>query len=104
MALFTVSQDTDLSPEQAWSRLVDWPAHGRHVPLTSVRVTTPAAEGVGTVFVARTGLGPAGFDDVMEVTQWRPPAGGQPGKCRIEKRGKVMLGWAEFTVAPRGAG
>jgi hypothetical protein len=104
MALFAVSQDSDLSAEAAWERLVDWPAHARYVPFTHIRVTSDAPNGVGTVFVARTGLGRFGFDDPMEVVSWRPPRNGQAGKARIEKRGTVMTGWAELTVEPRGTG
>lgn len=104
MALFAVSADTDLPPEDAWARLVDWPAHGRHVPFTDIRVVTVSPNGVGTVFVAHTGLGPLGFDDPMEVVTWEPPSGGRRGKARIEKRGAVMTGWAELTVEPRDTG
>ncbi len=104
MGLFSVSHDSALAPAAAWDRLVDWPAHARYVPLTSIEVTSAPPAGAGTVFVARTGLGRAGFDDPMEVVEWRPPAGGTGGRCRIEKRGTVVTGWAELTVEPRGTG
>jgi hypothetical protein len=104
MALFAVSADTDRSPEDAWQRLTDWPAHARYVPFTDIRVTSEPPNGVGTVFVARTGLGRVGFDDPMEVVSWRPPGAGGPGKVRLEKRGTVMTGWAELTVESRGTG
>jgi hypothetical protein len=104
MALFAVSQDSDLPPQAAWDRLVDWPAHGRFVPLTTIDVTTDPPNGTGTVFVARTRLGRLGFDDPMEVVSWDPPADGRPGRARIEKRGTVMTGWAELTVEPHGRG
>jgi Polyketide cyclase / dehydrase and lipid transport len=96
---FTVSVDSPLSPAAAWSRLVDWPAHGRYVPLTRITVSPPGGSGPGTVFVARTALGRFGFDDPMEIVNWDPPR-----FCRIEKRGAVMLGWAELSVAPLGTG
>ncbi len=99
MSPFVVSVDSPLPPDVAWARLVDWPRHGRHVPLTTIEVTTPPPAGVGTVFVARTALGRLGFDDPMEVVEWDPPR-----HCRVEKRGSVMLGWAELTVEPRGGG
>jgi hypothetical protein len=104
MALFTVGLDTDRPPADAWRRLVDWPEHGRYVPLTDVRVSTAAPTGPGTVFIARTGVGRFGFDDPMEITDWQPPADGLPGRCRVEKRGRVLSGWAVLTVAARGAG
>jgi hypothetical protein len=96
---FTVGADTALSPEAAWARVTDWPDHGAYVPLTRVRVATPGPTGVGTVFVARTAVGPLGFDDPMEVVEWDPPR-----HCRIEKRGRVLAGWAELTVEPRPSG
>ena len=104
MALFAVTEDSERSVQDAWDRLVDWPAHARYVPFTDIRVTTPGPNGVGTVFVARTHVGRLGFDDPMEVVSWQPPVDGAPGRARIEKRGTVMTGWAELTVEPRGSG
>jgi hypothetical protein len=98
--IFDVSRDTSRSVEQAWDRVTDWAAHGQFVPLTDVEVRTPGPNGVGTVFNGRTHLGRFGFDDPMEVTEWRPPVDGSSGHCRIEKRGSVMHGWAELTVEP----
>ncbi|MBE7188565.1 SRPBCC family protein [Jatrophihabitans endophyticus] len=104
MSAFTVVHDSPLPVDEAWVRLTDWPRHGDHVPFTVVEITTPPPTGVGTVFVARTGLGRLGFDDVMEIVGWDEPAGGSAGRCRIEKRGRVMKGWAELTVEPLGPG
>jgi hypothetical protein len=99
MAEFTVDQDSSLAPVDAFARLVDWPQHARFVPLTTITVTTTSPAGVGTVFVARTGVGRRGFEDPMEVVAWDPPR-----FCRIEKRGSVVLGWAELTVEARDGG
>ncbi|MFM9444337.1 SRPBCC family protein [Streptomyces acidiscabies] len=99
MVTFSLERTVPLPPEEAWSRLTEWRRHGDVVPLTRVTVLTPAPTGEGTVFVARTGLGPLSFDDRMEVTVWRPPsADGAPGLCRLEKQGRVVLGWAEIEV------
>ncbi|MFC4329429.1 SRPBCC family protein [Streptomyces andamanensis] len=98
MVTFCLERTPPLSPGETWRRLTEWPRHGGAVPLTRVTVLTPAPTGAGTRFVARTGLGPLGFDDPMEVTLWRPPAGGEPGLCRLEKRGRVILGRAEIEV------
>jgi len=95
---FTVQHDTPLPPRVAWLRVTDWAAHGRFVPLTHVRVVGTAGE-PGAGFVARTGVGPFGFDDPMEIVVWDPPH-----TCRLEKRGAVVRGWAELTVSPRAAG
>jgi hypothetical protein len=52
--------------------------------------------------VARTGLGPLGFDDPMEVTAWQPPTDRAPGRCEVRKHGRVVLGTATFEVEPLG--
>lgn len=103
MTEFSVQHDTSRSVEATWARVTDWPRHGRYVPLTTVTVT-PGPNGVGTVFTAHTGWGPAGFDDPMEVVEWQPPTSGSGGRCRLEKRGSLVHGWAELTVEPNGNG
>jgi hypothetical protein len=105
MALFVARQETTLTPVVAWERLTDWRRHARHVPLTTITVPTPAPNGVGTVFIAHTSIGPFGFDDPMEIVEWVEPDESRAGRCRLLKRGSVMLGWAELSVAfgPRGA-
>ncbi|KAA0941101.1 SRPBCC family protein [Streptomyces apricus] len=100
MALFLVSRDTPLPADEAWRRLTVWERHADVVPLTRIRVVTLPPRGAGTVFVARTGVGRLAFDDRMEVTVWRPPLNGAPGLCRLVKRGRVVLGWAEIEVRP----
>ncbi|MFI8230778.1 SRPBCC family protein [Streptomyces sp. NPDC085900] len=100
MVNILLERTAPLSPPEAWRRLTDWPRHGEVVPLTRVSVLTPAPTGEGTVFVARSGLGPLAFDDRMEVTVWRPPTDDEPGMCRLEKRGRVVKGWAEIEVRP----
>lgn len=100
MATFQLRRTAPLPLDEAWRRLTTWPRHGDVVPLTRVTVTTPPPTGEGTVFVARTGLGPLSFADPMEVTVWQPPADDSPGLCRLEKRGRVVTGWAEIDVRP----
>src|SRR4051812_46480388 len=104
MARFTVLRDIAAPASVAWSVLVDWPRHGDWVPLTRVRVVSPRPDGVGAVFVARTGVGPLGFDDPMTVVAWEPPAGDDPGsapgRCEVVKSGRVVHGRAVFTVTP----
>lgn len=100
MALFRIDRESSLPADDVWRRLTTWERHADVVPLTRVVVRTPPPSGEGTVFVARSGLGPVGFDDVMEVVTWRPAVAGG-GLCRLEKRGSFVSGWAEIEVAPR---
>ncbi|MEV6963163.1 SRPBCC family protein [Streptomyces sp. NPDC051207] len=100
MVTFLVERTAALPLAEAWRRLTEWPRHGAVVPLTRVTVLTPPPTAVGTVFVARTGVGPLSFADPMEVTVWRPPRGDDPGLCRLEKRGRTVTGWAELEVRP----
>jgi uncharacterized protein YndB with AHSA1/START domain len=99
MARFSASIDVAAPVERVWERMTDWPAHARWIPLTTVRVTSARSDGVGATFVARTGVGMIGFDDPMEVVEWTPPEGGRPGYIRVQKHGRVVLGWAGFEVA-----
>ena len=98
MARFTASIDVGAPVEQVWARVTDWPAHGRWIPLTTVRVTSSRPDGVGASFVARSAIGPLGFDDPMEVVVWTPPVDRAPGYVRVRKQGRVVLGWAGFEV------
>ncbi|MTE22263.1 SRPBCC family protein [Streptomyces sp. TRM43335] len=104
MPLVRIERRTRMSAEEAWRRLTDWERHARHVPFTRITVLTTPPTRVGTRFTARTGVGGAGFDDPMEVVRWEPPSAGRPGRCRVEKRGRVVLGWAETEVSPEADG
>jgi hypothetical protein len=101
---FVAAVHVEAPAERVWPLVVDWPSHGRWVPLTSIRVLTASPAGVGARFVARTGLGPIGFDDLMEVVEWRPPAAAVPGRCALQKHGRVVLGLAVFEVSARPGG
>ncbi|MEU9331559.1 SRPBCC family protein [Streptomyces sp. NPDC048290] len=100
MITFQLERTAPLPMAEAWHRLTDWPRHGAAVPLTRVSVRTAPPTGRGTVVVARTGVGPVGFDDPMEITLWQPPGEDSPGRCRLDKRGRVVRGWAEIEVRP----
>ncbi|MGY1496485.1 SRPBCC family protein [Streptomyces sp. QTS52] len=100
MVNFLLERTVPLPLDEAWRRLTEWPRHASVVPLTRVTVLTAPPTHEGTVFVARSGIGPLAFDDRMEVTVWRPPTVDAPGLCRLEKRGRVVLGWAEIEVRP----
>ncbi|MFE7645259.1 SRPBCC family protein [Streptomyces phaeoluteigriseus] len=101
MVTFQFERTAPLPLDEAWRRLTEWTRHGDVVPLTRVTVVTPGPTREGTVFVARSGIGPFAFDDRMEVTVWCPPDDdGGPGLCRLEKRGRTVRGWAEIEVRP----
>ena len=100
MVDFSLERTAPLPRDEAWRRLTEWPRHADVVPLTRISVDPPGPTREGTVVVARSGVGPLGFDDRMEVTVWRPPADGEPGLCRLDKRGRVVRGWAEIEVRP----
>lgn len=95
---------SSLPVDEAWTRLTDWERHGQFLPFTTVRLAGSPV-GAGAAFVARTSFGPLGFDDPMVVTVWHPPVGDAPGLCRVTKRGRVVVGWAQLAVsaAPDGA-
>ncbi|MEW2299491.1 SRPBCC family protein [Streptomyces sp. NPDC006655] len=100
MVNFLLQRTVPLPIDEAWRRLTEWPRHAGAVPLTRVTVRTDPPTREGTVFVARSGLGPLSFDDPMEVTVWEPPQDGGSGRCRLVKHGRVVLGWAELEVRP----
>lgn len=75
---------TELDPAEAFAKLTAWQDHA--VPLTRITVTDDG-------FVARTGLGPLGFDDPMVITELDPPH-----RVVLQKRGRVVLGWARIEV------
>jgi hypothetical protein len=104
VAVILIERSSRWSVDEAWRRITDWERHAEHIPLTRIIVTTAGPTRVGTRFVARTGAGRAGFDDPMEVVRWEPPAGAGPGRCRLEKRGATVTGWAEIEVAPHDEG
>ncbi|MFI6333694.1 SRPBCC family protein [Streptomyces sp. NPDC050535] len=100
MALVLLERVSPYPVDLSWRRLTEWRRHADVVPLTRVTVPTPPPTRVGTVFVARSGVGPVAFDDPMEVVVWQPPGDGGPGMCRLVKRGSFVTGWAEIEVRP----
>ncbi|WP_031071092.1 SRPBCC family protein [Streptomyces sp. NRRL S-118] len=105
MGVFRVERETPAGVAEAWRRVTDWRAHARLVPLTRVTAATAGETRAGSRFTARTGVGRFGFDDPMEVVRWEPPVAGRAaGRCRLEKRGRVVTGWAEIAVRETAAG
>ncbi|MFF8289328.1 SRPBCC family protein [Streptomyces sp. NPDC016309] len=100
MALLRIARAVPMSAAEAWRRLTDWPAHAALVPLTRATAMTPGPVRAGSRFTMRTGVGRVAFDDPMEVVRCEPPGpdGAGAGVCRLEKRGRVVAGWAEIEV------
>ncbi|MGB8022193.1 MAG: SRPBCC family protein [Candidatus Nanopelagicales bacterium] len=84
----------DAPAEVVFAAVTDWPAQGRWVLGTRVAADGPA-EGVGGRFTAFTGLGPVGFGDPMEITEWDPPR-----LVAIRHTGRVVRGSGSFHVHP----
>ncbi|QMU68451.1 SRPBCC family protein [Streptacidiphilus sp. P02-A3a] len=104
MAFFEITRSVPVGPQECWLRVTDWPRHSAFVPLTRVAAVGGGTTGIGSVVLARTAVGPLGFDDPMEVVAWQPPTARAPGRVRLEKRGSLVLGWAEVEVRADGAG
>ena len=106
MADFEVRLDPPLSAPEAWKRVLDLRAHTAVIPLTTVTGDAMVASELvgGSRFVARTGLGPVGFDDVMVVDSIAAPTVSSAGRARIRKEGKVVRGLIDLVVTPTDRG
>ncbi|QMU77814.1 SRPBCC family protein [Streptacidiphilus sp. PB12-B1b] len=104
MAFFEITRSVPAGVQECWRRVTDWPRHSAMVPLTRVAQVGAGPTGLGSTVLARTAVGPLGFDDPMEVVLWQPPTAHAPGRVRLEKRGSVVLGWAEVEVRAEGPG
>jgi uncharacterized protein YndB with AHSA1/START domain len=101
VAELVVTVDVAAPVEAVWAELVDWDSHDEWMLLTRVtdHRTPDGKDGVGTSFVARTGLGPAHFPDSMTVTHWDPPR-----RCVVQHTGRLVRGSGSFEVEPRAEG
>ncbi len=101
MISFDFLIDTRLPAEAAFSAVLDLPRHSEVIPLTTI--SGDAIErglDVGSTFVARTGLGSIGFDDIMRLDAVTPPRGATPGHAHITKLGSVVTGDIDLEVTP----
>ncbi|OYO25236.1 hypothetical protein CGZ93_01945 [Enemella dayhoffiae] len=103
MIRFRVVERTGRFPADALAALLDLDAHTAVIPFTRVRHDGRELR-EGTEFVARTAVGPVGFDDRMRVEQWLPPVEGRVGRVLISKRGRPLGGRIEILVRPDGRG
>lgn len=85
---------------------MDLRAHDRLIPFTRIRQGMVPADELrpGHRFIACTMLGRVGFDDHMTVEEIEPPMGTSPGRARIAKTGRLVLGTVALTVAAHDGG
>ena len=90
---FTVRKHLPLPGRIAYDELVDWRGHAEWVPMT--RVVIEAGDGgVGTTFVATTGLGPLALPDRMRVEAMDSDA----RTVTVVKIGPVLTGEVHLAV------
>jgi len=90
---FTVRKSLPLPARTAYDELVDWRGHAAWVPMTRV-VIESGDGGVGTTFVATTGLGPLALPDRMRVESMDNDA----MKVTVVKVGPILTGDVHLAV------
>ena len=90
---FTVRKHLPLPGRLAYDELVDWRGHAAWVPMTRV-VIESGDGGVGTTFVATTGLGPLALPDRMRVEAMDSDA----RTVTVVKIGPVLTGDVHLAV------
>ncbi|MBA2531095.1 MAG: SRPBCC family protein [Nocardioidaceae bacterium] len=98
-AEFSVCVDIAARPVEVWQHVTAWEEQGAWMPATVVRRLPGPVAMVGERFVARTHLGPLGFDDPITVTAWEPPQ-----RCEILHTGRLIRGVGAFYVEPSSRG
>lgn len=93
MAEIALSVDVAAPPEVVFDALTDWTSQGEWMTGTTVRVTAGDGQSVGSQILARTALGPLGFDDPMEITGWD-----RPKRVQVHHLGRVVRGDGVFEV------
>lgn len=93
MAELALSVDVDAPPQVVFDALTDWSNQSEWMAGTDVRVTAGDGRSTGSRIVGRTGIGPLGFDDPMEITAWDPPR-----RVQVHHLGRVVRGDGVFEV------
>jgi hypothetical protein len=84
---FTVQRDLALPARVVFDELVDWKAHEDWVPLTKVEILSGGG-GIGTEFIATSGVGPLALPDRMRVDELDTEA----MTVRVTKIGPLLTG------------
>ena len=85
--------------ERTWAAATDWDRGREWMLATRTRSTAGDGRGIGGRIEARTGVGPVGVVDRMEITGWDPPHG-----AYVRHLGRIIRGTAAFEVRPRSGG
>jgi uncharacterized protein YndB with AHSA1/START domain len=91
--------DARARPERVFSVLTDWSRHDEWMLLTRARVAAGDGRSAGSRLAAFTGVGPVGFTDTMEITEWDPPR-----TVKVRHTGRLVRGTGTFRVLPREGG
>ena len=103
MAGFELTLVNEHSPEEALRRVLDLRRHSAVIPFTRVSPPVELTDlSEGDRFVARTGLGPIGFDDVMVVREMQP-TDPEPSVTLV-KEGRAIRGRIDISTRERDEG
>lgn len=94
---FTVTRELPVAAPTLFAALIDWRGHADWVPLTRVEILEGDG-GVGTVFVATSGVGPLALPDRMVVTALDANA----MTVDVEKLGPLLTGTVRLAVTALG--
>src|SRR5260370_41523806 len=82
--------------QRVWDLVVDWSRQREWI----LGTRTAGGHGTGAAVVERTGVGPVGFTDEMEITEWEPPT-----RCVVRHIGAFVRGYVRVVaIAPAGNG
>ncbi|MGH3735730.1 MAG: SRPBCC family protein [Micromonosporaceae bacterium] len=98
LAELTVRTPVDAPAGTVWRVLTDWERQSEWMVGTTVRLTRGDGHSIGSELAARTGVGPVGFTDTMEIIMWEPPR-----RCEVLHTGRLVRGVGSFTVEPASA-
>ena len=92
--------------DRVWDELVDWPGQSRWIPLTTIRIDTGHAAGLGVRATALSGywLGriPVGLLDRFVVTAWTPPGADARAELEVLHLGPYFTGEGVFALQNQG--
>lgn len=97
MPRIRVHTDIDAPRRRVWAQLRDVASHVEWMTdAEAIRFETDQREGVGTVFVCDTRVGPIRLQDRMEITGWRE------GRSMSVRHAGLVTGEGRFSLRRRG--